>query len=236
MLNIPVKMKMKYLFGFLLISLMLAACNKKNTVGVGQFMFVNAGPELGSVDILFDGTKFNTSALPYGESTGYQSLIQRAHVMKVTSAGSSTSLYDASLSTAADIKQSFYIYDRLASLKVFAVEDLFNAPSGGKANIRFFHLCAGAPLIDVGTISGTVFTPVFTSRTFENSSSAFTSATFTEITAGTYTFEIRVTGAGTPLLTVNNIQLQDGKSYSLFAKGISGNVTTPLLMGVVENK
>lgn len=230
-------MKTKVLLSLLAIAILLGSCSKKNTVGVGQFMFVNASPAFGPVDVIFDGNKFNTSPVAYGSNTGYLSLREGSHVMSITASNSTTSLFDATLSTAADINQSFFIYDRPNSLQVFAVQDNLGAPPAGKANIRFFHLSPGAPMIDIGTLSAAVFTPVFTARSFESSSSAFNNAKFTSITAGTYTFDIRVNGPGTSILTVNNIVLQDGKNYTLFAKGIAGSGgATPLGLELIENK
>jgi hypothetical protein len=55
------------------------------------------------------------------------------------------------------------------------------------------------------------------------------------VNTGTYSFQIRVNGAGAPLLTVNNIVLEEGKSYTLFAKGLSGNMTTPLGLELITN-
>lgn len=217
------------------VAVLFFSCSKKDAPGSGQFMFVNASPGFGPVDIIFDGNKFNTTGVAYGANTGYKPLLEGSHVMNITSGGTTTSLYDVNLSTAASINQSFFIYDRPNSLQIFAVQDNLITPAAGKANIRFFHLSPGSTVIDVGTISASVFTPIFSARSFESSSTAYTNASFTSINAGTYSFEIRVNGAGVTILTVNNIVLQEGKNYTLFAKGISGNGTTPLGLEVIEN-
>lgn len=227
--------KVKGFLSVVFVATLFFSCNKKDTPGSGQFMFVNASPGFGPVDVILDGNKFNTTAVNYGANTGYKPLLEGSHVMNITSSGTTTSLYDVNLSMAASINQSFFIYDRPNSLQVFAVQDNLITPSAGKANIRFFHLSPGSTVIDVGTVSASVFTPLFSARSFESSSTAYTNASFTSINAGTYSFEIRVNGAGVTILTVNNIVLQEGKNYTLFAKGISGNATTPLGLEIIEN-
>ncbi len=228
-------LKIRTFLSVVLVASLFFSCSKKDTPGSGQFMFINASPGFGPVDVIFDGNKFNTTGVAYGGNTGYKPLLEGSHVMNITSTGTTTSLYDVNLSTAASINQSFFIYDRPNSLQVFAVQDNLNTPAAGKANIRFFHLSPGSTVIDMGTINASVFTPIFSARSFESSSTAYTNASFTSINAGTYSFEIRVNGAGVTILTVNNIVMQEGKNYTLFAKGISGNATTPLGLEVIEN-
>ena len=223
------------LLSILFVATLFFSCSKKDAPRIGQLMFVNASPGFGPVDVLFDGNKFNTTGVAYGANTGYKPLLEGSYVMNITSSGTTTSLYDVNLSKAAYINQSFFIYDRPNSLQILAVQDVLITPSAGKANIRFFHLSPGSTVINVGTISASVFTPIFSARSFESRSTAYTNASFTLIHAGTYSFEIRVNGAGVTLLSVNNIVLQESKNYTIFAKGISGNATTPLGLEVIEN-
>ena len=67
-----------------------------------------------------------------------------------------------------------------------------------------------------------------------NTSPAKTTATatanqaFMPVDAGTYTVQVRVAGTEDGVLTVPNVPLQNGKIYTVFARGIVGNTTSPL--------
>ena len=106
--------------------------------------------------------------------------------------------------------------------------DNLAAPAAGKAHIRFLHLSPGAPAVTIGILNGGAFTPVFSNRTFETAASANANQGFTPVDAGTYTFDVRLADGTTSVLTVPNIALQAGKIYTVFARGIVGNTTSPL--------
>lgn len=206
---------------------------RKNTVESGQFMIVNASPGFGPATIQIDANPFGTAAVAYSGNTGYLPLLQGRHLLQAVVGG--TPVFDVNFTSAGLQNQTLFIYDRPTSLQVFAVVDNIASPGSGKAGLRFFHLSPGSPLVDVGTLSGATFTPLFTARSFETASTAFTGSGFTTLNSGTYSVQVRVTGAGTELLTVNNIQLQEGKNYTVFLKGISGNATTPLGLELIGN-
>ncbi len=235
MKNIFVFLKTPLRVSLFLIVFVLVGCNKKSTPAEGLLMVVNASPGFGPVDVRIDEKIFNTSALTYGTNTGYKSITEGAHGVSFTSPGTTTSLYDIRLTTVGNINQSFYLYDRPNSLQAFAIQDNLTTPAKGKSNIRFFQFSPNSPIMDLGTLNGAMFTPVFTNRAIETSSTAVVNGAFKTIDAGTYNFEIRVNGAGISLLVVNNILLKEAKSYTLFAKGISGNTNTPLELGIIEN-
>lgn len=208
-------------------SCVLFSCNK-STTGSGPFMVVHASPGLGSVELFMDNTPFTTSALAYTSNTGYQPLTEGRHLLKVAAPGNTNSIFEITLTTAAEVSQSLFFFNRPSALDVFAVEDRFIAPGSGKAGLRFFHLSPSSPVVDLGAVSGTVFTPLFTARSFETTTSAPSNAVFKTVNSGNYSLQLRVSGAGTELLTVNTVVLQEGKCYTLFAKGIAGNTETPL--------
>src|SRR5690606_25594351 len=100
-------------------------------------------------------------------------------------------------------------------------------PAAGKAHVRFLHLSPGAPAVTIGVLTGTTFTPVFSNRAFETAATATANQGFTPVDAGTYNFDVRLTDGTTSVLAVNNIALQAGKIYTVFARGIVGNTTSP---------
>lgn len=213
------------------ISFVVAACNKNEDDAPqpeADVKVVHASPDAPGVDLLVDNAKVNSSALSFPQNTGYLSLKSGTRNIKVNASGTSTTVINADVPFGQGKKYSVYAYDVLNSIKAFVVEDNLATPASGKAHIRFFHLSPGAPAVNVGVLSGATFTGVFTNRSFETQATATANAVFTPVDAGTYNFDVRVAGTTTSVLTLNNINLQAGKIYTVFAKGIVGNSTTPL--------
>lgn len=210
------------------------AC-KKSSTGSGQFMVVNASPGLAGTDVVIDGARFNSSVLSFPSNTGYKPLPEGSHVLSIKDAAGSTSYVDVNFSSAPNAQQSLYVFDRPSSLQVFAVVDNLPATGSGKSGLRFFHLAPGTTAVDLGILSGAVFSSLFSARTFETSTTAATNAGFTLVNSGTFSFDVRVNGPGVSILTVNNVVLQEGKSYTLFLKGINGSGTTPLGLELITH-
>lgn len=227
-------MKKVVLYIALILLIGIGACSKKSSVGTGLFQIVNASAGFGPVDVYVDGSKF-FSSLTYPGASGYLPLPEGSHSMNFPNAGTTTSLFDVNLSTAANINQTLIIYGRPSSLQVFAVQDNLSSPGSNKAAIRFFHLAPDAPLIDVGSVSGSTFTKIFSARSFESATTAATNASFVSVDPGSYTFQVKVNGAGTTLLTATAQNLEAGKIYTFYLSGISGSGTTPLSFNSITN-
>lgn len=197
-------------------------------------MVVNASPGFGPIDIYVDNSKFNGAGLAYPLHTPYGTLETGQHTINVTDAGSTTSIFAGSLNTLGDINQSLFIYGLPNALSVFAVPDNTFSASSDKALIRFFHLSPGGQTVDVGKLNGATFTPLYTSRSFETSSSGVNNSQFNAINVGDYEIDIRVSGTGISLFK-DSIGLQGGKFYTLFLKGINGDPTTPLGLQIIKH-
>jgi len=210
------------------------ACGTKSSPTYGDFMVVNASPGFGPVDIYVDGNKFNTAAITYPLNSGYGTLESGQHNMKVTNTGSTTAVFEGSLNTLGDIHQSLYIYGLPTSLNVFAVADNTFAPSSGKALVRFFHLGPGGQTVDVGTLTGATFTPLFNARSFETSTTAASNSIFSAMDVGTYVFDIRASGTAISLFS-DDITLEGNKFYTIFLRGIMGSAATPFGLEVIKH-
>jgi Domain of unknown function (DUF4397) len=220
---------------FLLGIMLIVSCDKKRTPAKGEFMIVHAAPGLGALSVSIDGNSFGGTSLSYPANTGYRNLEEGSHVLKATESGAGTTLFEGSLSTIANAKQTLFFYDRSTSLKAFAVVDNLAVPAAGKARVRFFNLSPNSPVIDAGILSSGTFTGIFTARAFEDNVSAINNSLFQAVDAGTVNFQLRVNGAGVTLLDIPSLVLESGKSYTLFAKGVSGDPATPLGLEVITN-
>ncbi|MFN4285762.1 MAG: DUF4397 domain-containing protein [Lacibacter sp.] len=215
-------------------TLATTACRKENKEEA-RVLVVHASPDAPGVDLLVDNNRVNASALTFPNNTGYLTVAAGTRNIKVNAAGTSTTVINADVPFEKDRNYSLFAVNQLANIGALLVADDLTAPASGKAHIRFFHLSPGAPAVTVGVLSGGNFTPVFSNRAFESQESAAANQAFTPVDAGTYNFDVRVAGTGTSVLTLNNIRLEAGKIYTVFAHGIVGNTTTPLNAGLITH-
>lgn len=217
--------------GAALLLFSLAACDDDNDImeeSKARVLVVHASPDAPAVDLLVDNVKVNATALSYPNNTGYLDVSSGNRNIKVNAAGTTTTVINADVNLMENTAYSVFAFDRVAQIKPLVVVDNLATPAAGKAHIRFLHLSPGAPAVTIGVLSGSAFTPVFSNRTFESAATATANQAFTPVDAGTYTFDVRLTDGTTSVLTVPNITLQAGKIYTVFARGIVGNTTSPL--------
>lgn len=213
-------------------SVMLVSCKKEKN-DEASVLVTHASPNAPGVDLLVDNVKVNATALTFPNNTGYLKVNAGTRNIKVNAAGTSTTVINADIPFTKDKNYSVFAYNQLASIGAILVEDNLAAPASGKAHIRFFHLSPGAPAVTVGVLSGSTFTAVFSNRSFETQATAAANQAFTPVDAGTYTFDVRVAGTSTSVLNLPGITLQAGKIYTVFARGIVGNTTTPLGASII---
>lgn len=231
-------MKKKNLFfavtSLLLLSTILVSCKKEEKEkNEARVLVTHASPDAPGVDLLVDNVKVNASALTFPNNTGYVTLTAGTRNIKVNAAGTTTSVINTDIPFIKDKNYSVFAFNRVASIGAILVEDNLAAPASGKAHVRFFHLSPGAPAVTVGILSGANFSSVFSNRTFETQISAAANQAFTPVDAGTYTFDVRLAGTTTSVLNLPGITLQAGKIYTVFARGIVGNTTTPLGASII---
>jgi hypothetical protein len=217
------------------LSATLIACDKNEDEmkDEAKVLVVHASPNAPGVDLLVDDSKVNSAPLTFPNNTGYLTVPAGTRNIKVNAAGTSTTVINANVPFSKDMNYSVFANNLLASIGAIVVSDNLATPASGKAHIRFFHLSPGAPAVTVGVLSGSTFSPVFNNRSFETQETANTNAAFAPVDAGTYTFDVRLPGTTTSVLTVPGVSLQAGKIYTVFAQGIVGNTTTPLSASVI---
>lgn len=192
-----------------------------------KVMVVHASPDAPGVDLLLDGAKVNTAPLEFPNSTGYLQVDAGDRNVKVNVAGTSTTVIDVTLNYAADQSYTVFAVDKVADISAIRLEDDLAAPAPGNAHVRFVHLSPDAPAVDITLTDGTV---VFGNKAFKE----FTS--FTPLPAGSYDLQVRLAGGSTVVLDLPGITLQDGKIYTIFAKGFAGGTgSQPLGAEIIVN-
>ena len=204
-------------FFFALASVIFAAgCSEdddpvssNNQVEKTRVKVVHASPDAPGVDLLVDNKIVGTN-LTYPQNTDYLELEAGMHNIKVNVTGTSTTVINADVNLDANKNYSVFAVDAVSNLSTLILSDELNQPAEGKAHIRFIHLSPDAPSVDITLADGST---VFSNKSFKDYTD------FTPLDAGTYDLQVRVAGTQTVALNLPGIVLEEGKIYTVFAKG-----------------
>ena len=195
-------------------------------VSQARVMAVHASPDAPAVDLLVDNVVVG-SGLAYPGNTAYLNVAPGTRNVKVNVAGTSTTALSADLAVTGGVNYSVFAADVVSDIGAVVLTDDLTAPATGKAHVRFVHLSPDAPAVDVAVQGGPV---LFPNRAFKE----FTA--FTPVDAGTYDLEVRPAGTTTVVLPLNDIVLQPGKIYTVFARGlVSGSGAQALGAQIIVN-
>lgn len=129
---------------------------------------------------------------------------------------------------------SSFLIDTIGSTKAVIVNDNLDDPTPGKVKIRFFHFSPNAPALDV-VIQGTT-AKLFANRVYNDQAANAAYESFIEIAPGTYTFLFNNATTGAIEYTTSAQILLPDRIYTMAARGVKGNVTSPLGAWVYPNK
>lgn len=209
----------------------VSSCKKDEDTAktYAKVQVTHASPDAPGVDLLVDNSKQNSAALTFPNSTGYLQVESGTRNVKVNVSGTSTTVIEANLNLEKDKNYSVFAVDSVSKISAVVLEDDLTAPASGKAHVRFVHLSPNAPAVDVAVAGGGAV--VFGNKSFKESTA------FTPLDAGTYNLEVRVAGTSTVALTLPAITLENGKIYTVFAKGfLGGSGTQALGAEIIVNK
>jgi hypothetical protein len=198
-------------------------------VSQSNVLVVHASPNAPGVDLLIDGGKVNTAALLFPTNTGYLKVTSGTRNVKVNVTGTTTTVIEANLDLAKDVSYSVFAVDSVSKISAVVVMDDLSAPAAGKAHVRFVHLSPNAPAVDIAVASSGAV--VFGNKKFKEYSA------FTPLAVGKYNLDVRVAGTNTVALVLPEITLEEGKIYTVFAKGFLGGTGAQALGAqIIVNK
>jgi hypothetical protein len=180
--------------------------------GSASAMVVHTSPDAPGVDLLVDDAVAGTN-LEFPNNTGYLALKAGVRNIKVNVTGTATTVIEADLEFTKNMNYSIFAVDSVANLDALVIEDNLAAPMSGNSHVRFIHLSPNAPAVDITTTSGAI---VFGDKSFKEYTD------FTPLSAGSYDLQVRLQGTSTVVLELPGISLEDGKIYTVFAKGFVG--------------
>jgi len=233
-------MKKKSLFlmiaGLMTVSVMTVGCSDddddnivNNTPETANVLITHASPDAPGVDILVDNGAPAVTNLEFPQNTGYVALNSGTRNVKVNVTSTPTTVINADLNLAPDNNYSVFAINSVSAIEPLVLVDDLTDPASGKAHVRFIHLSPDAPAVDIALANGGAV--VFGNVPFKDYEG------FTPLDAGTYDLEVRVAGTSTVVLPLPGITLQDGKIYTVFAKGfVSGSGAQALGAEIIVNK
>jgi hypothetical protein len=180
--------------------------------GTSNAMVIHSSPNAPGVDLLVDDATAGTN-LEFPDNTGYLPLTAGMRNIKVNVTGTATTVIEADLDFEKDKSYSVFAVDSVSNIGALVIEDNLAAPASGNAHVRFVHLSPNAPAVDITTTTGAI---VFGDKSFKEYTD------FTPLAAGSYDLEVRLQGTSTVVLELPGIALEDGKIYTVFAKGFVG--------------
>ncbi len=209
------------LFGWTALSLFLTSCDKDddNTMPAqAQVMVVHASPNGPAVDVRVNNA-VALSNVSFPSNSAYTAVNAGSTNIKVSPAGTTTYVIDATVNLEAQKNYSVFAIDSVSKIKAAVVTDDLTTPASGKSHVRFFHFSPNAPAVDIALTGGAV---LFPNRSFNDQGTNTAAIAFTPLDAGTYNLEVRLAGTNTVVLALPNVAIAAGKIYTVFAKGFVG--------------
>lgn len=199
----------------------------------GAFLIAQTSPTAPHLSIYINNSVFDTG-LVFGNYTPYVAGVNPGtYNLGVFAPNTTTPSLTSSITIDVNKFYSYFIIDSFNKVKAAFINDVFKAPSGDSAYIRFFNFCPNSDALSLALSGGANLSAdrIFNDQQTNPQYIAFNN----EVKAGTYSFDLK--NASDSVLKTQSINLVGGKVYTLFAKGIIGSTdsTKALSIGQLEN-
>ncbi len=195
-------------------------CSKNSTQDETQYSsvrFIHLSPSTELIDFTYLSTGADyysdiVTEASYGEQYGYFSLISGSRSFRAYSSGTSLSIATLTLSLEGNRKYTIIANDLEAAInpELLGIEDTTAIPDSGKAFLRFIHVSADAPDLDiVGADSSLLI----------GNLKRYNASGYMEMDVGTYDFSAVTSGSNNTILTLPPLTLTSGINYSVIFSG-----------------
>lgn len=208
----------------ILISLTFAtvfiSCLKKNEdvpiPSISGLSIIHASPTAEKFDVYLSQTKVNNGDFAYTNKIDYLNAYSGNRQIWISRKGLNTSLKSESFTLQPQTGYSLFVIDKLDNIGFLFLTDTLTNPPAGKAKIRFVNLSpdAGALNLAIDGLTG----DLVSDKLFKQYS-----AFKTINAADRVTFFIKNKGTGAIETTLANVKIEQGKIYTLWAKGFKAN-------------
>ena len=173
--------------------------------------FYHGSPSTSALTIEVDHQRYNTNLFDYNTYFDYGRFYTGKRNFSFKSQNAANSLLDTAVTFEADKVYSFFISEEDNGFVPVIVEDEFKSVPEGKALIRLVHLSPDAESVNVKV--GDDGELLFEDQTYQEVSE------YTEIEQGRIDFDLRASASDENLLTASNINISEGRIYTLVVRG-----------------
>jgi hypothetical protein len=207
---------------------------RQNDVKVRVFHAATIGKP---VDVYVNDKKV-ISNLEYRRVSDYLNLTKGKFNIKIYEAGTGNVLYNQTINLDGDKFITLSAVSETGKLNLVVVEDLEDANRFGditdlytketinndraSAQVRFVHLSANAPGVDITLSDGT---KLFVNTKYKQVTN------YENVGPGPHTIQMRKTGTNTILQSIPSVTFEDDQMYTIYAIGLVNN--TPKLEGII---
>jgi len=208
------------LASILLVSL-LSACGSSSSSESASLRIVHASPDAADIDALLDDSLVLNN-LPYFGASDYISVVPGTSNIKVNAADTDLTMINADVSFAANSRNTIFATGLFAEndIQPIVLMDGTEQPAAGEASLRILHAAPSALSIDLyATEAGEALnetSPFLSSFPFR----AFTG--YTAFPAGTYQLQTTEVGTLNPLMSPENLVLNEGDIATLVFREAAG--------------
>lgn len=209
----------------------LSSCLKDSgdnfTPNYSALSIINASPGLQPFDFVIDNQIVNQGAFDFTERLPYVNIYSGNRKIGIYKDQTADSLKTGVIKAEPNKVYSVYVIGQPSSLEFLTIRDSTGAPAVGKAQIRFLNLSVNAPALK---LNYGVDSTLFNSINYKNRSN------FVEIPGGkSYNFTIKSDDANGKTAGSNNVLIESGKIYTVWASGLYNN-TDSLKLGIKIQK
>jgi len=207
---------------------LMSSCKKNNddviVEGTANLRVVNSVQGSSAQDFYQRDTKLTTSAVAYGESSGYLTAQSGASTVSFRNSGSTSANASANVGIKANASYTvFYYTNATGAAQLNGYEDDNSAPASGKSKVRFVNV--GSALANSISVVATGGASLTTGLTFGYSSS------YSTIDANT-ALNVNILGSANTTV-IPGTTFQSGKIYTIWFD--AANTTTANYHVIVQN-
>ena len=197
---------------------------------VAYLSIYHASPDAPGLDLYVENTRINHQAVFYSNRINYTRFRTGERFFRFTPFNGFNTLHENSHFLERDKIYSLFITNTVSNMSTLLIEDNWTTPASGNAKLRSLHLSPdlGEVNIRLSREGGEVT---------QNGSFELVS-NFEEVTAGVYSIEVISPVTGEILVNANNMELFDGRIYTLIIRGFQtpvGGSTNGLALQLLTN-
>ncbi|WP_158824966.1 DUF4397 domain-containing protein [Mucilaginibacter lacusdianchii] len=225
--TITFKQVVRYAALCVLSVVLLSSCKKDDPYNFegtlyANVNFINTSPDAGTAGFYVENILRTPKVVAYGDASGYNKTYAGDQDISAKSASENTLV---SSTAQFDVKTNYTVFlvGQTTALGLLKVTDDQTAPSSNKAKVRFVNT---SPSASSASLLTSATTGLFSNIAYRAVSD------YAEVDAGSYSLSVL---SGNNRSAATGVTFASGKIYTVYAKGVIGNGTTPFSVGVFLN-